>query len=480
MGFIRSMRFLIDGRCDPNAYAAYDAASAAWYTYGALQAEVDRVAERLRHDRKLLVFCFIRNNIRSVTAYLGALEAGHAVVLLDPDLEPSLKLSLIALYRPGLILESGDTETPGRSGYRCGIPTEDGPSIWSSDEPAAGEIHEQLTLLLSTSGSTGSPKLVRLSRDNVLSNALAIRDALEIGSDERAISSLPFYYSYGLSVLHSHLAAGASVVLTDEKITSSAFWERVRATECTSFAGVPYMYMILDRLRLDNLNVPSLKTLTQAGGKLGNELIFRFHQLMSRRGGRFFVMYGQTEATARIAVLPHSCLPEKLGSVGKAILGGTLRVEQADGEPAGPGQSGELVFNGPNVMMGYASGPDDLALGDAMHGELRTQDIGCCDADGFFVITGRSRRFAKLFGLRINLDEIEAMLKVHGPTAVIDGENQLLIYCEHGESGHYAEYGTLLADRLKLHKTAFRFHKVDRLPLTSNGKIDYPRLQTRP
>ena len=261
---------------------------------------------------------------------------------------------------------------------------------------------------------------------------------------------------------------------------SPRFWDVVRNEQCTSFAGVPYSYQILRRLGLEQLNVPSLKTLTQAGGKLDAASVFHFHEQMAGRGGKFFVMYGQTEACARIAILPHENLPGKLGSAGQAAPGGRLSIEADQGTPAKTGDPGEIVYSGPNVMMGYANSREDLARGDEMQGCLRTGDAGYLDSDGCLFITGRLKRDAKVFGLRLNLDEVEQMLRERGPAAVISRDEKLLVYCEYGDEHLFAEYRRELAARLKIHFGALEFRRIPELPLHANGKVDYQKLQAHP
>jgi acyl-coenzyme A synthetase/AMP-(fatty) acid ligase len=219
-----------------------------------------------------------------------------------------------------------------------------------------------------------------------------------------------------------------------------------------------------------------LHTLTQAGGKLHTDMVAHFHALMKERGGRFYVMYGQTEATARIAILPSDKLPEKLGSAGKAIEGGTLEVEAEPGVTNEPGVAGEIVYRGPNVMMGYATGRADLSRGDELKGTLRTGDAGYLDTDGYLFLTGRRKRDAKVLGLRLNLDEVEEMLRPYGPTAVISGNEKLIIYCEYGDNEAFAQYAKELASRLKIHIGAFEFRRITQLPLNANGKINYSEL----
>lgn len=436
----------------PALYAAGE-----WWSYGRLASEVERWANLLKSESKKLVFCYAQNDALSVCCYLGAIEAGQAVALLDAKLAVEFRDQLEVLYKPDFIF---GTHTP-----ELHQPTRED-RLWKAARPTESGVHLQLSLLLSTSGSTGSPKFVRLTSSNVLSNADSIRQALGITKDDRTIASLPLNYSYGLSVLNSHLAQGASVVLTDEALTSRNFWDLIREQECTSMAGVPYSYQILRRLDIEGMNIPSLRTLTQAGGKLSNELITHFHQVMIRRQGRFFVMYGQTEATARISILPADRLPAKLGSVGPVIPGGRLSIE-----------GGEVIYRGPNVMMGYANERKDLALGDELGGRLATGDLGYLDSEDFLFHTGRAKRDMKLFGIRINLDEVEALLRVHGPTAVVRQGDKLVAYCEHGDDAALAGLRNELASKLSIHRTVLDFRRIGAIPTTANGKIDYRQLE---
>lgn len=450
-------------RPDGSLPALFDAVSGRWWTYRELYDAIEEWASRFRFRSKPLILSFSGNDVPSVAVYLAALESGSVVALLPDNLAEEFQASLIAAYQPEFLFDSTlstdygahyqrDSSKPGL--WRIRVPLE---------EPA---VHAELSLLLATSGTTGNPKFVRLSLSNIRANAQGIAEALGIDSSGRAVASLPMHYSYGLSVLNSHLIRGASVALTNEGLVSPDFWRLVREQQCDSFAGVPYSYQMLDRLRLECLDVPSIRTLTQAGGKLSSRLIERFHQTMAARGGKFFTMYGQTEATARIAILPSDLLPRKLGSVGFPLAGGSVEI----------GAGGEIVYSGPNVMLGYAERREDLALGDVQRGQLQTGDLGRVDEDGCLWITGRQRREAKVFGLRLNLDDLEGMVREYGPAAIVGAPDRLRIYCEFDES-LFARCREQLRGKLRVHAGAFEFFHIDRLPTTSAGKIDYRALE---
>jgi acyl-coenzyme A synthetase/AMP-(fatty) acid ligase len=466
------------GLADSNRPALYDSAIDRTWSYADVSAAMYSLRDTFACPRKCLIFLFCRNDAASILAYLAAVESGHAVALLDERLSEEFKTRLIVLYEPDLLVSSAASGArPGGTGYEWVSVGDPEVFVGRARTPALSEVHSDLALLLSTSGSTGTPKFVRLTRRNIESNAHSIREALAITPDERPITSLPIHYSYGLSVLNSHLAAGAEVVISDYGLTAPEFWAAFRAKRCTSWAGVPYSYQILRRLDIDSLDIPSLHTLTQAGGKLNVDLISHFHGKITARGGRMFVMYGQTEATARIAVLPCSALPEKLGSAGLALPGGNLRISAGDLETTEASITGEVVYSGPNVMMGYATSRVDLALGDELGGHLHTGDTGYLDADGYLYLTGRRKRDAKVFGLRLNMDEVEDMMRIHGPTAVVSVAEKLIIYCEQGDTERFNAYARELSQKLRLHAGAFDFRRIDQLPLTANGKVDYAALE---
>jgi acyl-CoA synthetase (AMP-forming)/AMP-acid ligase II len=336
-------------------------------------------------------------------------------------------------------------------------------------------LHPELAVLLTTSGSTGSPKLVRLRARNLESNARAIAEYLGLGPGERAVQSLPMHYSYGLSVLNSHLVAGGTVVLTPHSFMRPEFWRDADGEHATSFAGVPYMYATLHRLRFEPAQHPTLRTLTQAGGALRPDLITHFHARATQAGARLVIMYGQTEATARISYVPPERLAEKVGAIGVPIPGGRLRLEPWDGG-AGLGERvGELVYEGENVMMGYAEGPADLGLGDVQHGVLRTGDLGTVDGDGYFTVVGRLKRFAKLFGRRVSLEDVERELESSFPVRAIaiDAGDRLGLHVAADGAVDDATLVAHLARFLAVPPTAIVMRRVHELPLTAAGKKDY-------
>jgi acyl-CoA synthetase (AMP-forming)/AMP-acid ligase II len=457
--------------------ALIEAETAQTLSHAELERAVEEVGGQLATAQKSLLFLFARNDLASVVAYLAALAQGHAVALLDAEASPALRGRLLARYRPRFVWQPAGVapaETPelpagvelaGWRGARC-----------FRCEPAPDPLHPELGVLLSTSGSTGSPKLVRLGLGAVVANAGAIATGLELSAADRGISSLPLFYAYGLSVLNSHLWAGGSLVLTAAGAVERRFWDALREYQCRSFAGVPYTYQMLHRLGFEHFDAPSLRVLTQAGGRLEPRLVRYFHEHMAARGGRFYVMYGQTEAVARIAILPPERLPEKLGSVGQVLAGGELSIDASAAPADSPPGVGEVVYRGPNVMLGYAESAADLARGDELCGQLRTGDLGYLDAEGLLFVTGRSKRIGKLFGLRVSLDELEEMVRERGPAAVIQDGERLLVFCAFGDAALLDGVQRELAARLRVHRSGLELRRVEALPTLASGKVDYQRL----
>ena len=462
--------------------ALIEATTGRQFSYGEVAEASMHLAERLRGARS--AFLLARNDSPTIVAYLAALMSRVPTLLLSADADETSTAELLARYRPEWVLGPIGAEALDRAGERV-----DG--AWRREAAAVSAVlaarrpgedlpapHPELALCLSTSGSTGSPKLVRLSGAALDANARSIVDALGIHEDDRAITSLPPSYSYGLSVVNSHLAAGAALILTDESVLERSFWDCFGRFHATSFAGVPYTYKMLRRFDLDALPTQSLRTLTQAGGRLDVETAQVFQRWIVRaRSGRWFTMYGQTEATARIAILPAEDFERKKGSVGRAIPGGRLTIVDGDGNPLPRGEEGEVFYHGPNVMMGYAENPEDFATGDEMRGTLATGDLGRLDDEGYLTVTGRNKRIGKVFGLRINLDEVEDLLREGGPSAALAAEDRLVVFTEWGNDGELAARRKALAERLRVFPRAVEIRRVDALPRTPNGKIDYMRLK---
>lgn len=404
-------------------------------SYGELEAAVEANVAPLQG--RGLVMIPMHNTIACVVQWLAAWRAHVPAMLLDPALAPEKATDLRARYRPDVA------------------------------EPAS---HPDLALLLATSGSTGNPKFVRLSRRAVRHNAEGIAARLALNETERPALNLPLHYAYGLSVLHSHLVVGATILLSEQSVFDDAFWAGARTYGATSLAGVPYTYQLMRRMSLDTLVPASLLTMTQAGGKLDAANITKMSTWLAGRGGRFVVMYGQTEATARLSLLDPRQLDAKLGSVGTALPGATFSIAA----PA-PDGNGEIIAHSPSVMMGYAETRADLARADEVGGTLATGDVGHLDNDGYLWITGRIKRIAKVYGTRINLDDIEAIISSieDAPTVAALGHGDKLLLIVEGEPGSLppsVPQRVCAEASLATHAVVVRY--VARLPRLPSGKLD--------
>jgi acyl-CoA synthetase (AMP-forming)/AMP-acid ligase II len=463
---------------DDACVLALDASSNRELTAG----EVRDRARHISRERRGLAVLFADGTIESVSWFLALLEARHPVVLADPKAGWTATAGLLDRYQPDLVIDPSGAQLE---------------TLATTPQGALGQIaeggawraaihgpdpHADLAVLLMTSGSTGSPKLVCLSVGNIQSNADQIARSLRILPTDRGVTTLPLFYSFGMSVITSHVAVGSSVLVTQTSVIEDQFWSDLARYEVSFLAGVPTTYAMLKRLGFDQRDLPLLRVLIQAGGSLSVDLVEFFHETMAARGGRFHPMYGQTEASPRIACLPSERLPEKLRSVGPAMAGGELSIRGVDGDDLPVGQVGEVFYRGPNVMMGYAESREDLALTSAGPLVLETGDLGYLDHEGFLYLTGRSKRICKLAGTRVSLDDIEAaatrLLPRGGDAAAIDcGEAGVALFSTSLETE--AEVLALrreLARYLRVPPKLVSARPVTALPLLPSGKTDYSAL----
>ncbi len=458
--------------------ALIDDSSGKEISYAGLKYLCDIISDKFKSDSKKLIFSFCDNSVESVITYLSALRSGNAIFLANARMDNELKKNLIDLYMPEIIFSTDDISDL-LAEYAREIVADKYTFYFKKNIQEITSIHPDLAVLLSTSGTTGSPKLVKLSYQNIQANAESIAEYLNITNEDKPITSLPMSYSFGLSVINSHLIKGATILCSNKSMVMREFWNTFNQHHCTSFSGVPYNYQMLQKLKFDKMNLPSLKTMTQAGGRLSEEFIKYFYDAATNKGIKFFVMYGQTEATARISYVPFERLGEKIGSIGIPIPNGEIKIFSDEEEVITPTIQGELVYYGKNVMMGYAENRADLSTGDMMNGILHTGDLAYKDSEGYCYITGRMKRFIKLFGLRVNLDEVEKMLENHFNCAAAcygTDDSLKVILQTHGINVSEPAKKTII-DTYKLHHSVVSVKCVDSIPVTSSGKKDYKVIQ---
>jgi long-chain acyl-CoA synthetase len=361
------------------------------------------------------------NSLEWVAAYLGALAAGAVAVPLAPTLRAEQLGELVratgcrafvvqeryrarfaAALPPGAKLLRADVADPAGP---------DGPSAADHVAAVAGvpvDDRRELASLMYTSGSTGAPRAVMVSHRNIIANTEDIVGYLELDERDRIMVVLPFHYCFGTSLLHTHLRAGASLVINNRFAFPQLVLDQIERTGCTGLAGVPSTYQIL--LRSSNLKqraLPALTKLQQAGGKLPNVFLSELRAALPH--ARLYVMYGQTEATARLSYLPPGELDRRLGSIGKGMPGVELRVARPDGTPVAAGEVGEIVARGDNVTRGYLDDAEQTAQ-TFRDGALWTGDLARVDEDGFIFVVDRAKDFIKASGHRVAAKEIEDAL----------------------------------------------------------------------
>ena len=442
-------------------------------SYNLLKNKSDELA-RVTGGR-CLVFCLCRNEIGSILGYVSFINNGIVPVLFNAHLEEQLLNNLLRTYQPSFLWVPKDqfNQFKGmesvheayeyillKTGYQKNYP-----------------LYDELALLLTTSGSTGSPKFVRQSYTNVRDNAQSIVKYLELDETERPITTLPMNYTYGLSIINSHLLVGATILVTDKGLMQKEFWEFFEDAGATSFGGVPYTYEMLDRLRFYRMKLPTLRMMTQAGGKILPELHEKFAEYAEEQGKKFVVMYGQCEATARMGFLPPERAVEKKGSMGIVIPGGKFHLIDVNGnEIIDTYTTGELVYEGKNVTLGYAECGEDLALGDERHGVLETGDMAQFDEDGYYYIVGRKKRFLKIYGNRVNLDEVDRLIKgefeIEAASTGIDDHMYIFV-----TDKKYADsVRDFVVNKTKLNPVAFKVIVIEEIPKNDSGKTLYKEL----
>ena len=420
-----------------------------------------------------LVYCLCENKVGALAGFLALYDCKDVCLLLSAHIDKALLRALHDTYSPSyywmsesMVGDSGFEKVFGFMGYalcKTGL--------------NAPKMHADLSMLMTTSGTTGSPKLVRHKYGNIESNAKNVAKVFGWTPEERGIIDLPMQYTMGLNVINSHLHAGATVLLVEANLMSPKYWSFIKEQKGSNFTGVPFSYEILNRLRFQRMDLPHLTTLAEGGGKLSDSLFSSFAQYAQDKCKRFFATFGTTETSARLAYLPPECATTHIGSIGRAIPEGKLILVDDNGQEITHADvEGELRYEGPNVTMGYGTCIEDLTKGDEFFGVYETGDIAKMDADGFFYIVGRKKRFLKLFGLRVSLDQSERIIAgEYGIECACTGDDtKMRIYITREDLKD--EVRQLIADKTGLKTTCFEVNVIDSIPHFESGKINYREL----
>jgi acyl-coenzyme A synthetase/AMP-(fatty) acid ligase len=452
-------------------FAAIDS-SGNTLTYGELLSVSEEIKQYM--PSRSIFFLLSANNIGGIAWSIGSINAGIIPLLLNAHIDEKLYRQLYVIYQP-LYICIPKTFVPQ---YNTGKQIIDkyGYVLLETDN-IQYPVYEELSHLLSTSGSTGSPKLVRHSYGNIEAAGLNISTFFKLTRNDRPLLVLPLYYTMGLSVVFSHLYVGATILITDLSMTDKKFWEFVSVRKATSFTGVPYSFEVLRMVGFLKMELPHLELLTQGGGKMPRKLNLQFAEFARDTGKRWIATYGQTEGTARMAYLEAEYAISKCGSIGRAVPNAELFLIDKEGNIVDtPNTEGEMCYRGKNVTLGYAQKKEDLILGDIRKRIIWTGDLAYRDEDGFYFIIGRKGRFLKLYGMRIGLDECEQIIKAKFPIecACVGTDERMIVYIT---NSHYVrQVKEELVEKIKIVASAFMVEVVNSIPKNEAGKILYSKL----
>lgn len=441
-------------------------------SYGALAEMADAVKNVLAERE--LVFVLSSNKAGSLAGFLSLYDNKDVCLLLSSHIDRGLLDALFTTYHPSYMWMPN--EMVEEFGYEAVYTAYDFTLCKTGQK--APEMNPDLSMLMTTSGTTGSPKLVRHKYGNIESNAKNVAEVFDWTPGDRGIIDLPMQYTMGLNVILSHLYAGATVLLMEANLLSPLYWKFIKEQKGTNFTGVPYSYEILSKLRFQRMDLPFLNTMAEGGGKLSDAQFETFAKFAEEKGKRFFATFGTTETSARLAYLPPKDATTHIGSIGTAIPEGKLSLVDENGnEITTPDTEGELRYDGPNVTMGYGTCVEDLLKGDEFCGTYYTGDIAKMDADGYFYIVGRKKRFLKLFGLRVSLDQSEKIIKeaFNIECACTGDDNQMRIYIT--EDSLKDDVKKLIAEKTGLIAKSFEVNVISEIPRFESGKINYKVLE---
>ena len=441
-------------------------------TYSELYCESVRLAEKLSANSVVIIGA--KNTKESIVVYIACLIANSAPLLLSSSIEPAKLERYIVEFEPESIFGFEQSEISVSQGFQK-IEFRSGIVALVRRENRILERHFA-ALLLTTSGSTGNPQVVRISKQNLVSNTEAIIQSIGIEQSSVAITTLPMFYTYGLSIINTHLLAGAKIVLNDCSVGSREFWSKLVEEDVTTFGGVPLTYEIINRFDSQVLKGTRVKSITQAGGGMKTDQIRKLIEIADGNKASLWLMYGQTEATARMSVFNQTQDRHHIGSIGKPICGGRFEILATTGQVITESNvEGELIYYGPNVSLGYGSSRKDLFQGDVNTGRLATGDLAYFDSDGLFYITGRKSRFTKLAGKRLNLDDIENWIMRLGPDVACVEEFQKLVVFHSGKI-EIRSLKARIVSEFGINSQQVQFKYIEVIPRNSSGKIQYGKL----
>lgn len=442
-------------------------------TYKKLIIEIKKLKKII--PKKSLVLIITSNSLAPIISYVSGIKNSFVTILADIKTDKKNIQEIIKAYKPKFLilpkehlLKFSREKNIVYSFYDYLIIKINNSKKFISNK--------ELCVLMPTSGSMGSQKFVKISKENLKSNSNSIIKYLKIKKHDKSITNMPISYSYMLSIINTHLECGASIVVTNKTMLEKAFWDQLAKNKITFFNGVPYIYEILIRLGLKNCKLETIKTFTQAGGKLNEKYLMEIIKFCKNNKKKFFVMYGQAEASPRMTYLDWKSCEKKIGSIGKAIPSTKIWISNSQRKKISkPYQIGELTFYGRNVSSGYSYKFSDLNNKLKKKKILYTGDLAYFDKEKFFYIKGRKNRIFKIYGNRINLDEVEFRMKKKNYDVVLkEVNNKLNVFFEK----YYSKNKILknLNEIIGQNILQIKFNNLKKFPRTNSGKINYKKL----
>lgn len=457
-------------------------------TYGDALEYCDRIKEII--PERCFVFIFTKNNIGGVLNYMACVKNRIVPFLIDAITNEKLVAHLMEAYKPRYIFIP--TSLKDRYSDFKVMHEEYDYLILRTNYDEKEDLYEDLCMCMTTSGSTGAEKVVRLSYNNIgentqqewdffLKNQKSFGKHLDRG-DFRTLVSLPICYSFIILVINITVlgggVAGGTILITEKNLFEKEFWEFFFKEQSSALYGIPYHIQMLDKIHFFDKKCPFFSQMVVAGGQLTDELYEKCVKFSEENGSLFGIGYGQCEATAGISQLEATMVREKRGSIGKGLDGLKLYlVDENDNVIDTPNTPGELICEGPNVALGYAYSREDLAKGDEFNGKIHTGDIAICDEDGYYFIKGRKKRFIKVYGNSINLDNVELIVKskykdVDCICVGVDDDIRVFVNNE----SIVDELTDYLSDMLKFNKKAISVRYLEKMIRNETGKVLYSKM----
>ena len=435
-------------------------------TYEKLINETEFIKKFIK--KRSLVIILAGNNLESIISYVALINFKSVVIMLDQKLDHNYLKKIIYSYKPDFVFAPKNYLFNNNFNKYFTLYNY---QIYKNKKNIQKKLSNDLAVLLTTSGSTGTKKFVRQSYKNYENNSKDIIKSLNINSSSTVITTLPISYTYGLSVINTHLLSGAKIILNEKSIISREFWKLYQIHRPSYFYGVPYIFKILAKMKFKNFFSSKLTVAACAGGELSSVDYLNLIKKMEEHNKLFFYMYGQTEATARMSVLNSKFSSTRHKSIGKPIGQGRFELRDNKNKIINKNNvSGNLYYKGKNVCLGYAKNVNDLNLPDTNNGILYTGDLAYKDKEGFYFIVGRKNRYTKVYGIRVDMSELEGLFLKKGFDVVLkEGkENKIAVYNNNSEK--IKKTIEIIAHLTGINVNVFQSKKLLKKHLTRNFK----------